>query len=67
MTSETFCWILRLGTGRFSLYPYVHELVKRHQAGVANSGLQLWSILCFELWLRRLPQWTHRPVLSQSV
>ena len=41
---------------------YVHQLVTRHQAGEANSGLQLWSILCFELWLRSLPQWTQRRV-----
>lgn len=52
--------------GTFLSVPYVHELVNRHQAGVANSGLQLWSILCFEVWLRGLPQWTHRPVLSHS-
>ena len=40
--------------------PYVHQLVTRHQAGQANSGLQLWSVLCFELWLRSLPEWTGR-------
>jgi asparagine synthase (glutamine-hydrolysing) len=40
--------------------PYVHQLVARHQAGEANSGLQLWSVLCFEVWLRNLPQWTGR-------
>lgn len=39
---------------------YVHQLVTRHQAGEANSGLQLWSVLCFELWLRSLPQWKGR-------
>jgi asparagine synthase (glutamine-hydrolysing) len=37
--------------------PYVHQLVTRHQAGEVNAGLQLWSILCFELWLRALPHW----------
>jgi len=42
--------------------PYVHRLVRRHQAGEANSGLQLWSILCFELWLRSLPDWKQRAV-----
>lgn len=41
--------------------PYVRGLVSRHQAGEANLGLQLWSVLCFELWLRRLPQWTRQP------
>jgi asparagine synthase (glutamine-hydrolysing) len=39
---------------------YVHTLVSRHVAGVANYPHQLWSILCFELWLRALPQWTRR-------
>ncbi len=42
--------------------PYVHQLVNRHQAGHANSGLQLWSIVCFELWLRNLPHWTCRRI-----
>lgn len=41
---------------------YVQQLVMRHQAGEANFGLQLWSILCFELWLRNLPGWTRRQV-----
>ena len=40
--------------------PYVRELVRRHQAGEANAGLQLWTVLCFELWLRNLPQWNRR-------
>ena len=42
--------------------PYVHELVRRHQAGLVNASQQLWSILTFELWLRSLPQWTSQPV-----
>jgi asparagine synthase (glutamine-hydrolysing) len=41
---------------------YVHRLVDRHQTAEGNFGLQLWSILCFELWLRSLPQWTQRRV-----
>jgi asparagine synthase (glutamine-hydrolysing) len=45
--------------------PFVRELVRRHQAGETNSGLQLWSILTFELWLRSLPQWTQRPVAER--
>ena len=39
---------------------YVRELIRRHQAGEADLGLQLWSVLCFELWLRSLPQWTRQ-------
>jgi asparagine synthase (glutamine-hydrolysing) len=42
--------------------PYVHELVNRHQVGLINSSLQLWSIVSFELWLRSLPQWLRRAV-----
>jgi asparagine synthase (glutamine-hydrolysing) len=45
---------------------YVHELVRRHHAGASNAGLQLWSILCFELWLRQLPQWSRARV-SEAV
>jgi asparagine synthase (glutamine-hydrolysing) len=45
---------------------YVHALVKRHQAGLINSSLQLWSIVCFEVWLRNLPQWMRRAVPEPS-
>ena len=44
--------------------PYVKTLLRRHQAGEANFGLQLWSILCFEIWLRKLPEWSRRPVTA---
>ena len=44
---------------------HVQQLVRRHQAGEINSGLQLWSILCFEVWLRNLPRWT-RPQVPQA-
>jgi asparagine synthase (glutamine-hydrolysing) len=39
---------------------YVEDLVARHLAGTANLGQQLWTIMCFELWLRQLPDWTRR-------
>ena len=39
---------------------FVEELVARHLGGRANLGQQLWSIMCFEVWLRRLPEWTTR-------
>jgi len=42
----------------------VQQLVRRHQAGEVNAGLQLWSILCFEVWLRSLPRW-RRPQAPQ--
>ena len=40
--------------------PFVERLIARHLAGRANLGQQLWSLMCFELWLRRLPEWTRR-------
>ena len=40
--------------------PYVESLVARHLSGEANLGHQLWSLLCFELWLRSMPEWTRR-------
>jgi len=39
---------------------FVEGLVARHLAGGANLGQQLWSIMCFEVWLRRFPDWTRR-------
>jgi asparagine synthase (glutamine-hydrolysing) len=39
--------------------PFVERLVARHLSGEANLGQQLWSIICFEVWLRRLPEWTR--------
>ena len=39
---------------------FVEGLVARHLSGGANLGQQLWSIMCFEVWLRRLPEWTRR-------
>jgi asparagine synthase (glutamine-hydrolysing) len=38
---------------------FVQELVRRHLAGEANLGQQLWSVMCFEVWLRLLPEWTR--------
>ena len=40
--------------------PFVEGLIARHLAGQANLGQQLWSIMTFEVWLRRLPEWTRR-------
>jgi asparagine synthase (glutamine-hydrolysing) len=39
---------------------FVEGLVARHLAGAANLGQPLWSIMCFEVWLQRLPEWTRR-------
>ena len=45
---------------RYSEYlstAYVRDLVVRQGRGEINAGLRLWSILCFEEWLRLLPVW----------
>ena len=36
------------------------RLVQRHEAGGANLGQQLWSLLAFERWLCLLPEWQQR-------
>jgi asparagine synthase (glutamine-hydrolysing) len=38
---------------------YVATMVDRHLDGRANLGPQLWTLLCFERWLRLLPEWTR--------
>jgi asparagine synthase (glutamine-hydrolysing) len=38
--------------------PFVETLVTRHLNGDGSFGPQLWSLLCFEQWLRLLPEWT---------
>jgi asparagine synthase (glutamine-hydrolysing) len=45
---------------------YVHRLVKRHDAHEADLGLPLWTLLCFETWLRSLPQWTSEEVATTA-
>lgn len=45
----------------------VHRIVERHQAGHADAAHKLWSLLCFELWLRLLPDWTQRQRLPTAV
>jgi asparagine synthase (glutamine-hydrolysing) len=39
---------------------YVHRLVAQHLSGAADLGLPLWTLLCFEIWLRALPEWVAR-------
>jgi asparagine synthase (glutamine-hydrolysing) len=40
--------------------PFVETLIARHLEGRANLGQQLWTLICFELWLRSLPEWIGR-------
>ena len=46
---------------------FVEALVARHLAGGANLGQQLWSLMCFEVWLQRLPEWTRRTGHGQTI
>jgi asparagine synthase (glutamine-hydrolysing) len=39
---------------------FVKRLVADHLSGAANNGHQLWSVICFEQWLRLLPEWSGR-------
>lgn len=36
---------------------YVHRIVRQHDAGEADLGLPLWTLLSFEIWLRSFPRW----------
>ncbi len=38
---------------------FVERLLDRHLSGLANHGPQLWTLMCFERWLRLLPDWTR--------
>lgn len=37
----------------------IEALVRFHESGEANVGLQLWTILTFEVWLRQMAQWSR--------
>src|SRR6185503_18074532 len=39
----------------------VESLIQQHESGRASLGLQLWTLLTFEVWLRLLSEWT-RPI-----
>jgi len=41
----------------------VESLVRAHESGEANLGLQLWTLLTFEVWLRMLSGW-KRPLAA---
>jgi len=57
---EAVCWVNELvfGKGEVRMWDYldrttVRELVADHVQGRVNRRLLLWSLLCFEEWLRR--------------
>ena len=45
--------------------PFVEGLVRDHLSGKRHVGPQLWSLLCFEEWLRLLPAWTRSSSAEQ--
>src|SRR5262249_6215171 len=45
---------------------FVERLVSRHLDGRANLGPELWSLVCFERWLRLLPGWLAESVLVKQ-
>src|SRR5262249_7671635 len=44
---------------------FVEGLVRDHLSSARNLGPQLWSLVCFEEWLRLLPAWTRPASASQ--
>ena len=38
---------------------YVRTLIEEHEAGRANHGHRLWTVLTFERWLQLLPSWNR--------
>jgi asparagine synthase (glutamine-hydrolysing) len=44
----------------------VHSLVRRHLAGEINGANRLWTVLCFERWLRLLEDWRHGGVTETA-
>ena len=42
----------------------VEALLRSHDTGGAAVGLQLWTLLTFEVWLRQLASWTPRPLAA---
>ncbi|MEW5982049.1 MAG: asparagine synthase (glutamine-hydrolyzing) [Acidobacteriota bacterium] len=54
---------LLASNARYSSYlsrQRVEALVRDHEERRANLGLQLWTLLTFEVWLRLLSEWTRQ-------
>jgi asparagine synthase (glutamine-hydrolysing) len=65
---DAVCDVLLSKDARYRTYlseSFVHRLVQRHLAQEADLGLQLWTLLCFEIWLRALPGWTLRDAVPE--
>jgi asparagine synthase (glutamine-hydrolysing) len=42
----------------------VHRLIHHHLSGEGHAGLRIWTVFCFERWLRLLPSWRNGPLSS---
>jgi asparagine synthase (glutamine-hydrolysing) len=43
----------------------VQRLIDDHLAGRINAGQRLWALVCFERWLRLVPEWRARQPIRQ--
>jgi asparagine synthase (glutamine-hydrolysing) len=46
---------------------FVEDLVRKHLAGEANLGPQLWALVCFERWLQLFAEWSSRHLMAADV
>jgi asparagine synthase (glutamine-hydrolysing) len=51
--------------GRYVRTDRVRLLIDDHLAGRTNAGQRLWSLLCFERWLKLLPAWSAPAVATR--
>jgi len=66
---DYLCDVLLSPSARYREFlaaPRVESLVARHLAGDGDRAHQLWTLLCFELWLRLLPEWRRQRRLVPS-
>jgi len=50
--------------GRYVNTNRVRVLIEDHLAGRTNAGQRLWSLVCFERWLKLLPAWSAPAVTA---
>jgi asparagine synthase (glutamine-hydrolysing) len=43
----------------------VGQLIDEHLSGRINAGQRLWSLVCFERWLKLLPTWSAPAMTSR--
>jgi asparagine synthase (glutamine-hydrolysing) len=42
----------------------IRRLIDDHLGGRTNAGQRLWSLVCFERWLKLLPTWSAPAVTA---